>query len=143
MGYHGVRLLFLAVKLDGINTLFVAARAGFFVFLCLLRGERLRVLLENFKVNRVIQQACFVTGLLIPCMSCYIFLALLSAALLGVGCQGGLSYLTFLPMTDMVGVCPGVVFRGCSLFVDSLRNFHALEHLTCFLSEFPLKVPAL
>ena len=38
MVYHGVNLLRLAVKLDGIVTLFLADGAGFFIFVWPLHG---------------------------------------------------------------------------------------------------------
>ena len=46
MGLHGVNLLRLDIELDGLNTIFVAAGAGFLVFLWLLHGVLFRLLLK-------------------------------------------------------------------------------------------------
>ena len=147
MGYHVVHLLRLAIKLDVITTFFVAAGAELFIFVWTLCGLLLGVLLKySTLLRRVpgdIYQACFIIGWPIARMACMIFLALSSAALIGVGWRGGFYHLTFPENNGTFGLCPGGDFRRRSSFVDVLRNFHAFKFCACLLVGIPLKVPAL
>ena len=52
MGYHGVQVLCLSVKLDGINVLFVAIGAVFFIFVLPLLGVILGLFLDYFALLR-------------------------------------------------------------------------------------------
>ena len=66
------------------------------------------------------------------------FLALVGAALFGVGWIDGFSLLTLPDMTGMVGFCPNV-----TSFVYLILNIHVFKNLACCLVVFPLKVPDL
>ena len=76
-------------------------------------------------------------------MAFIMFLALDSAALIGVGWRGGVSSLTFPEVTGTFVIFPSGDFRRCSYFVDLLRYLHTLGHLTCFFVGITFKVPYL
>ena len=89
MRFHGVNLLHCAVKLDGFGSL-VASGAEFLVLVLMLRGALLSVFFKDFtnfqRVPGAMQQAClFFTFRRITWIVCIFSLALVSAALLGVG----------------------------------------------------------
>ena len=89
MRFHGVNLLRHVVGLDGIGAL-VAVGEGLLVFKWLLHNLFFGVALKNFALFRrvpgAMQHVClFRTGRRIACMACIVFLALASAALIGVG----------------------------------------------------------
>ena len=46
-------------------------------------------------------------------------------------------------MTDRVGLFPISGFIRCYYFVEFLCNFHAFEHLACFLVGISFKLPSL
>ena len=125
MGYHGVNLLSLAIELDGLATIFLAAKSGFFfLFVWPLCGILLGLFIEYFalfcRVSGAMHQVCFFTGLPIAQMACMICLAISSAALLGVGWIGKLSSLTFPGMTGTVRFCPVGIFRSVTNFIELL-----------------------
>ena len=84
----------------------------------------------------------FINGRPISWMAYIMFIALASAALLGVGQEGGLSSVTFPAMTGTVGICPKFGgFRRCSSFIDFLLDFHALKNVACVLVGTPPQRP--
>ena len=90
------------------------------------------------------KQAClFCSGGRISQMDCTFFLALSSAALLGVGRRGCFSSLLFTDVTFTVGFCPSGCFRRCSSFVYLLSNFRALENFTSLPVFLQLKILSL
>ena len=66
MGYHGVKILRLSVKPDGLATLFLASGDGFFIFVCPLSGVLLGLFFDYFalfcRVTGDILQAYYCTG---------------------------------------------------------------------------------
>ena len=89
MRFHYVHLFCSLLKLDSFSA-FVAAGAGLLVFKWSLLDVLLRVFPDHFalfrRVTRAIKNAClFFTVRRIARMSCIVSLALVSAALLGVG----------------------------------------------------------
>ena len=138
--------LHLAVKLDGLNTIFSAVRAGFFLLMWPLHIILLGIFPEFFtlchRVPGAMHQAYFVIGCTIDLMACMFFFALTSSARLGVGCRGGYSSITFTAMTGSVIFCHGGIFIRFSSFVYLLHNIHELEHVSCLLVGLPLKIPA-
>ena len=91
-----------------------------------------------------IQNACiFHIGWHIARMASIVFLALDSAALLGVGLRGGSSSLLLPSKNGMVGLFPLGIFGRCSYFVNFLRNFHALGYTGCILVGTSFKIPPL
>ena len=89
MGYHGVKLLLLAVKLDGITTIFVADRVGLLVFEWPLLSVLFVLFLKYFALCRIVpgamHQAFFFTCQMIACMASMIIFALASAAIIWIG----------------------------------------------------------
>ena len=107
MSFHGVYLLRRAVKLDGLGVL-VASGAGLFVFKWAMCVVLFGLVLNHFallgRVPGAMQHTyLFCVGRHIVQMSCIAFLALASAALLWVGCQGGSSSLLLPAKTGTVG----------------------------------------
>ena len=66
------------------------------------------------------------------------FLALVGAALFGVGWIDGFSLLTLPDMTGMVGFCPNV-----TSFVYLILNIHVFKNVAWILVGAPLKIPEL
>ena len=66
VGYHGVHLLRLAAKIDGLTMLFVASGAGLFLFVGLLCGILFGLFLNYFalfsRVPGAMHQAYFCAG---------------------------------------------------------------------------------
>ena len=90
MRYHGVNLLRLAIELDGLATMFLAAKSGFFfLFVWPLCGILLGLFIEYFalfcRVSGAMHQVCFYTGRSIDQMACMIFPEISGVDLLGVG----------------------------------------------------------
>ena len=54
IGYYVVNLLSIAGKLDGITTVYVASRAGFFVFVCPMRSVIFRLFLDYCELCRIL-----------------------------------------------------------------------------------------
>ena len=107
MSFHGVYLLRRAVKLDGLGVL-VASGAGFLVFKWAMCVVLFGLVLKRFalfgRVPGAMQHTCiFCVGRRIVQMACIAFLALASADLLWVGCQGGPSSLLLPSKTSTVG----------------------------------------
>ena len=147
MGYHVVNLLRLTVDLDSLSVLFVAAGAGFLLFVVPLHGVLLGLFLEKFslthKVPRDMHQSCSCTGRMITQIACMNLIALSREALLEVGWRGGFSFLIFPAMTGMLDFCPVGIFRIVTTFVNLLRNFHVFNHFACILVGPSLKIPSL
>ena len=118
MGCNCDHFLRLFVELDSLTTNCFAAGEGFFVFVWPIYGVLIGLFLEYFTILYIfpgaMHEACFVTGRLISLMACMIFLALINANLLRVGCKGGFSSLTFPTMNGTVGICAVGGFRSCS-----------------------------
>ena len=76
-------------------------------------------------------------------MACIVFLAISSAALIGVGWRGGYSSLFFPTKTGTVRFCPLSILGRCSSFVDWIWYFHAIEHVACILVRPSFKIPYL
>ena len=70
------------------------------------------------------------------------FLALASAALIGVG-ENRLLLTLYPARTGTVGVCPSGGFRRCSYFVELFGDLHFLEHLASLLACLPFEVTSL
>ena len=95
------------------------------------------------RVPRAMQQACFPSVQLIAHMACMFCLAPASAALFGVGRQGGFSSLSLPEMSGTVGICPNECFRTCPPFVYVLLNCHAFEDAACSFVGLNFRIPAL
>ena len=143
--YHASNLLRVFIKLEKFHACFPTTSG---LLVGTMRCVPIILFLEYFTllhgVSRAMHQACFITIRPIAFMDCIIFLALASAAILGVGRWVVSDPLSFPAMTGTVGICPvSGCFRRCYYFVDLPRHIHTLKYITCILVVIPPKVPYL
>ena len=99
--FHYLDFLHVLVELNRLTTPVYEAGSGFILFVWPLHSILLGLFLYYFTILRgvsgAMHKACFVTGRTIDRMACIIFLALSSAALLGLVGEAGFTPLIFLP----------------------------------------------
>ena len=147
MRFHGVNLLCRVAKIDGLRVLVVSG-AGSLVLVWMLRVALLGVFFKYFtlfqRLPGAMQHACiFSNDWRITWMACIVYLALARADLLGIGWRGGCSSIFIPVITGTDGFWLLSIFGSCYSFVDCLRDFHALKHITCILIGSSFKIPSL
>ena len=103
---YGVGLFNASVEINRLITLCFSAGAGIIIFILPLHGGSITLVLRipQRSVGSIQQEFLFCTGHLLAWRDCIFCLALVSAALLRIGRQGGFSSLSFPAMTVMVSI---------------------------------------